>query len=416
MDHLQDQKLIKDSQHGFMPGRSCATNLVLFQDKLTKIMDQGKSADIFYLDFAKAFDKVPHKRLVQQLRNKGIGGNILRWIENWLTNRTQAVKVGRETSSDCTVESGVLQGSVLGPPLFVVFIDDIDDYTPLIELLIKFADDTKGLKEIESMADRNKLQATLDNLTKWAQDWGMSFNIPKCKIMHIGRNNPRYEYTMSGKLLAKVEEEKDIGVTVHSSLKPSRHCQKIAATSNAVLRQLTKNFHYRDRHVFKKLYVQYVRPHVEFASPAWSPWSEQDKTLLEKVQIKAVNLVTGLKGLTYEDKCKELGLETLEQRRTKQDILQTYKIIHGVDKVEHERLFQLTGPTLGRQTRFTADPLNIVVERANLDIRKNSYTIRAAEHWNRLDSDMKSSNSVLTLKGKLTQTKTTGRAVEGPRR
>ena len=189
-------------------------------------------------------------------------------------------------------------------------IDDIDDYTPLIELLIKFADDTKGLKEIESMADRNKLQATLDNLTKWAQDWGMSFNIPKCKIMHVGRNNPRYEYTMSGKLLAKVEEEKDIGVTVHSSLKPSRHCQKIAATSNTVLHQLTKNFHYRDRHVFKKLYVQYMRPHVEFASPAWSPWSEQDKTLLEKVQIKAVNLVTGLKGLTYEDKCKELGLET----------------------------------------------------------------------------------------------------------
>ena len=97
-------------------------------------------------------------------------------------------------------------------------------------------------------------------------------------------------------------------------------------------------------------------------------------------------------------------------------LLQTYKIIHGVDKVEHERLFQLTGPTLGRQTRFTANPLNIVVERANLDIRKNSYTIQAAEHWNRLDSDMKSSNSVLTLKGKLTQTKTTGRAVEGPRR
>ena len=159
-----------------------------------------------------------------------------------MTNRTQAVKVGRETSSDCTVESGVPQGSVLGPPLFVVFIDDIDDYTPLIELLIKFADDTKGLKEIESMADRNKLQATLNNLTKWAQDWGMSFNIPKCKIMHIGRNNPRYEYTMSGKLLAKVEEEKDIGVTVHSSLKPSRHCQKNCCNFQRCTAPIDKNF------------------------------------------------------------------------------------------------------------------------------------------------------------------------------
>ena len=133
MTHLQENRLIKDSQHGFMPGRSCSTNLVVFQDKLTKIVDQGKSADIFYLDFAKAFDKVPHKRLIQKLKNKGIHGNVLRWIENWLTNRKQAVKVGSEKSSFCEVESGVLQGSVLGPPLFVVFIGDIDDYTPLID-------------------------------------------------------------------------------------------------------------------------------------------------------------------------------------------------------------------------------------------------------------------------------------------
>ena len=103
MSHLQENKLIKDSQHGFMPGRSCSTNLIVFQDKLTKIIDQGKSADIFYLDFAKAFDKVPHKRLIQKLKNKGIQGNVLKWIENWLTDRTQAVKVGSEKSSSCDV-------------------------------------------------------------------------------------------------------------------------------------------------------------------------------------------------------------------------------------------------------------------------------------------------------------------------
>ena len=170
MSHLQENKLIKDSQHGFMPGRSCSTNLIVFQDKLTKIIDQGKSADIFYLDFAKAFDKVPHKRLIQKLKNKGIQGNVLKWIENWLTDRTQAVKVGSEKSSSCDVESGVPQGSVLGPPLFVVFIDDIDEYTPTIDMLVKFADDMKGLKEIESQADREKLQNSLDSLTMWAEE------------------------------------------------------------------------------------------------------------------------------------------------------------------------------------------------------------------------------------------------------
>ena len=116
MDHLQDQKLIKDSQHGFMPGRSCATNLVLFQDKLTKIMDQGKSADIFYLDFAKAFDKVPHKRLVQKLRNKGIGGNILRWIENWLTSRTQAVKAAKIIYIKLSKYSPIFKKGTKGEP------------------------------------------------------------------------------------------------------------------------------------------------------------------------------------------------------------------------------------------------------------------------------------------------------------
>ena len=123
-------------------------------------------------------------------------------------------------------------------------------------MLIKFADDTKGLKVIDSTEDRDKLQDTLDKLTKWSEEWGMSFNIPKCKIMHVGKNNPRFAFKLSGVALTVVEEEKDIGVTVHSSLKPSKHCQKVAATASAVLRQLTKNFHYRDRHVFKKLYVQ----------------------------------------------------------------------------------------------------------------------------------------------------------------
>ena len=182
------------------------------------------------------------------------------------------------------------------------------------------------MQEINGEEDRDKLQRTLTNLEKWTKDWGMQFNVEKCKIMHVGKNNPQYEYEMSGRKLKVVEQEKDIGVTVHNSLKPSAHCKKIADTAMAVLNQLTRNFHFRDRHIFKKLYVQYVRPHVEFASPAWSPWTEMDKANIEKVQIRAVNMISGLTGRTYEEKCKELGLDTLEERRLKQDMLQTYKI------------------------------------------------------------------------------------------
>ena len=417
MSHILDNNLIKESQHGFMPGRSCTTNLVTFLDKLTEIVDRGKPADIFYLDFAKAFDKVPRARLIQKLRSKGIEGNILRWVENWLTGRTQAVKVGNDRSGNCDVKSGVPQGSVLGPPLFTIFIDDLDDYATLVDMLVKFADDTKGLQEMNGDEDRDKLQGTLDRLMEWAADWGMQFNIDKCKIMHVGRNNPQYEYTMGGSKLKVVEEEKDIGVTVHNSLKPSRHCKKIADTANAVLRQLTRNFHYRDRHIFKKLYVQYVRPHIEFASPAWSPWSETDKALIEKVQMKAVKMISGLSGNTYEERCQEIGLETLEERRRQQDLLQVYKICTGKDRVRPETLFNRIGALPEtRNTRFTSDPLNITVNRTRLDIRKHSYTVRVASDWNSLSSKAKSSGSVSIFKNAIKHMHYPGRQVDGPRR
>jgi Reverse transcriptase (RNA-dependent DNA polymerase) len=158
MKHLTSENLIKQSQHGFMPGRSCTTNLTLFLDTLTKAVDDRKSADIFYLDFAKAFDKVPHKRLMVKVRAKGITGKIHNWIEEWLNGRTQSVAVGSAELADSNVESGVPQGTVMGPPLFTIFIDDIDDVVKLVELLIKFSDDNKGMKIIENETDREKLQ------------------------------------------------------------------------------------------------------------------------------------------------------------------------------------------------------------------------------------------------------------------
>ena len=233
---------------------------------------------------------------------------------------------------------------------------------------------------------------------------------------NVGRNNPRYEYKMGGTKLRSVEEEKDKGVTVHHSLKPSTHCKKISDIASAVLRQLSKNFHFRDRHVFRKLYIQYVRPHVEFASPAWSPWNETDKAMIEKVQIKAVNMISGLVGRTYEEKCSELGLDTLKERRKKQDLLQTYKICSGKDRVSPDQLFERVGDNPGRETRFTADPMNIMVRRSRLDIRKNSFAIRIAEDWNGLHPDIKSSRTTNAFKNAIKTHRYTGTQVAAHRR
>jgi hypothetical protein len=146
MAHLQEEKLIKPSQHGFWPGRSCATNLLIFQDALTKAVDNGIPADIFYLDFAKAFDKVSRERLIIKLEAKGITGRLKNWIQEWLTGRTQVVLVHGEASEEGNVDSGVTQGTVLGPPLFTIHIDDIDDFARLIELLKKIRGRHKRIK------------------------------------------------------------------------------------------------------------------------------------------------------------------------------------------------------------------------------------------------------------------------------
>jgi hypothetical protein len=393
MEHLGAENLIKDSQHGFIPGRSCASNLTIFLDALTKVLDSGKAADVFYLDFAKAFDKVPHARLIVKVRAKGIGGKIIDWLEAWLHNRTQAVAVNNEMSEESEVESGIPQGTIMGPPLFTIFIDDIDDFVKLIELLIKFADDNKGFKIIETEQDRVKLQQALDSLCNWANTWSMQFNVAKCKIMHVGRANPGHKYYMYGTELTEVEEEKDVGVIIHKSLKPAGQCAKSANTAGAVLRLIQRNFHYRDRNVFVKLYKQYVRPHLEFSTPAWAPWTVADINILENVQRKAVGMVSGLKSKVYEERCAELGLKTLEARRYEQDMALVYKFYKGVGKLEPGKLFNKIPERTGPVTRLASHGSNFAVPVSRLDVRKNSFAVRSVQKWNELPPQIKESTT-----------------------
>jgi len=323
VNHLLLNQLIKSSQHGFMKNKSCTTNLLEFLEKVTKMVDNGDPVDIIYLDFSKASEKVPKFRLLAKMKAHGIQGDVLRWISECLSGRRQRIVLNEGFSDRAEVISGVPQGSVLGPLAFIIFINDLDTCTELISIMNKFADDTKLGHKVSTDRDREVLQDCLNKLLVWATEWCMEFNVKKCKILHTGRNNNRFMYSMNGLPLEEIQEERDIEVVISNDLKPSKQCAEAARRASVVLGQVSRAFMYRDRITFLKLYTQFIRCHLEFAIPAWTPRTATDIEILEKVQRRAVNLISGLKGANYEEKLVELGILSLEKRRIRYDLIQT---------------------------------------------------------------------------------------------
>ena len=201
----------------------------------------------------------------------------------------------------------------------------------------------------------------------------MAFNVDKCKVMHIGHGNPGQDYTMQNTPLAVTEEERDLGVITSSRLKPGAQCLKAAKTAQAVLGQIARAFHFWDRHVFVQLYVTYVRPHLEFAIQAWSPWTVADREVLEQVQKRAIRMVSGLRGRENEDSLAELGLTTLEERRHQADMTMVYKILTHKEDVDPADWFAMASQA-ARVTRTAADPFYVIVKHGRLDTRRNFFS------------------------------------------
>ena len=357
-----------------------------------------------YLDFAKAFDKVPHQRLLAKIKAAGIDGHVATWIASWLSNRTQRVVLNGVASGWEWVASGVPQGSVLGPTLFLIFINDLDCVVDIMSsMLSKFADDTKLIRCVENNSDRDALQSDINALTKWSDDWQMAFNKDKCKVMHFGRRNQGFTYTMgghapAGTVLENSREEKDLGVLIHDSLKPSSQCAKAVMKANQVLGQMSRSFTYRDRYTWVRLYKQYVRPHLEYAVQAWCPWNDADIELIENVQRRAIRMVSGLSSSVYEDRLRELGITSLKERRLRGDMIEVWKIMHGEVNVDPNIWFDRAAEHSIRTTRQASSPFNLRPRPWNLEIRKNFFTHRVVKPWNDLGFDVQNSDSIDSFK------------------
>ncbi|KAF7244384.1 EPM2A-interacting protein 1 [Varanus komodoensis] len=224
--------------------RSCQTNLVEFYDKVSKWLDGGDAVDVVYLDFSKAFDKVPHDILVEKLRSFGIHQSTVRWIRTWLTDRKQKVTISGESSGWRPVTSGVLQCSVLGPILFNLFIDMEEGVN---SLLIKFADDTKTGAVATTEEQVLQIQKDLDRLWKWAGDNRMAFSVDKCKVLHLGHRNRCHKYRLGDKWLESSTCERDLGVLVDCRLNMSQQCDAVVKRANATLGCIARSVASRSR-------------------------------------------------------------------------------------------------------------------------------------------------------------------------
>ena len=239
----------------------------------------------------------------------------------------------------------------------------------------------------------------------------MKFHPQKCKVMHLGKNNPNHEYSMyneDGSIhkLEPVNVEKDLGIHIDDKLKFTNHCQNKINSANRTLRYIRHTFKYLDENMFLLLYKSLVRPHLEYGSCIWSPSLKYNVDAIERVQRRATKMVPSLRDLPYTERLEKLNLETLEYRRRRADLLETYRIIHGVHSIDQDCCCSscpdksMFTPSLSRSTRGHSHKLQI---QEATGVRKQFFSSRVAESWNKLSEKAVSSPSINAFKNHLSK-------------
>jgi hypothetical protein len=366
-------------------------------DIITGSLNEGFGVDVIYLDFIKAFDRVAHARLVLKLRGIGLTGMLLSWCVSFLVNRKQRVVMGENMGDWMSIDSGVPQGSVLGPLFFIIYINDLINS---IDIPIKiYADDTKLIIVYKDSEECVNGQNALYIISEWTKVWLLYLNIDKCKVLHLGGTkfqNNKSTYYLNGIPLQTTEFEKDLGIIINHKLSWTQHITKICINATYWRKILHKCFTFKSPNVIKKLYTSIIRPKIEYASSIWNPISVKCMDMLEKVQRASIK-VGPLRKLNYSARLAKLELTTLKIRRLRGDLIQLFRYYNRFDNLSmpYSPKFNQSS-TRGHRFKF-------IQERCLHASRQQFLFNRMASIWNRLPETIINVKSVNEFKNAIDQ-------------
>lgn len=376
------------SQHGFLKNRSTVSNLALLNELATDAMDSGTQVDVVYTDYSKAFDRIKHDILLQKLAKIGIRGNLLRWFSSYIENRSQAVVINNYISGWIKIPSGVPQGSLLGPLLFIIFINDIDTYLHTSQLLC-FADDMKIFSTISTYDDAVALQADLTRLEEYCAANHLELNPDKCSVVTFTRKHCpiNFNYSVKEVNLRRVCNVRDLGVIYDSKLSFNPHMDYIISKAYRALGFVMRSSkEFSNIKTLKILYCTYVRSNLEYASQVWNPcyvtYINRIETLQKKfIRFLCYRLKERYNSNIYYELCRKHHLLPLVKRREISDITFLLKLASGsIDCPSLLNKISLKVPSRNlRQNELLHLPT------ASSNYKQNSYLWRASKNFNNIN-------------------------------
>ena len=385
---LESNDLLADRQFGFRKGRSTEDQLLLFYGEISRLVDGGSSVEVVYLDFSKAFDLVSHQILLEKLAALGFDEHVMGWIRDFMTGRSMSVLVAGEESQEEEVTSGVPQGSVLGPLLFLVYVNWIT--RDVVGNWAAFADDFKVSvcyprgDSVEMRGGVEQLQSDLDSIARASSSWNLRLNPAKCVVMRYGcRGGMEHHYTVQDSTIQQVHKYRDLGVIVDSTLRFHSHIDCIVGRTGSMINNLLRSTLCRSVDFMVTLWVSHVRPLIEFNSCVWNVGYLRDLGRLESLQRRWTREGEGMVNVNYPERLKRIGLFSVRGRLLRLDLMKVWKCFNSDLDLGLCELFERA-----RNSSTRGHRLKLAIPVCRTDLRRRSFGVRCVRLWNSLPSTL----------------------------